>query len=57
MLYNQQHTNLVHTTDWAVYAKTFALYDATLTMPLAQAALKRLDPISMVRALMATDCH
>lgn len=48
LLFNQQHANLQHTTDLAVYGSAFALYDATLTMPLAQAALERLDQISMV---------
>jgi hypothetical protein len=48
MLFNQQHEKLTYTTDLAVYSKAFALYDATLTMPLAQAALQRLRPIAMV---------
>eukprot|EP00966_Prymnesium_polylepis_P043448 1007865-Prymnesium_polylepis.1 len=48
ILFNQQHSNLEHTTDFSVYAKAFALYDSTLTMPLSQHALARLRPISMV---------
>mmetsp|Transcript_33275 Transcript_33275/g.54978 ORF Transcript_33275/g.54978 Transcript_33275/m.54978 type:complete len:539 (+) Transcript_33275:78-1694(+) len=48
LLFNQQHANLVYTTDFAVYAKAFALYDATLTGPLSHRALARLSPISMV---------
>ena len=48
LLFNQQHANLEHTTDLAVYVRAFALYDSTLTMPLSQRALARLDPISAV---------
>lgn len=48
LLYNQPHSRLVHTSDFAIYGKAFAMYDYTLTMPLSRRALARLQPISMV---------
>jgi hypothetical protein len=48
LLFNQHHANLIHTTDFAVYARAFTLYDSSLTMPLSQKALSRLRPVSLV---------
>ena len=48
LLFNQHHANLIHTTDFAVYARAFTLYDSSLTMPLSQRALSRLRPVSLV---------
>ena len=48
LLFNQRHAELVHTTDMAVYARAFSLFDPSLSMPLSQQALTRLRPISLV---------
>ena len=48
VLFNQQAGKLGGTTDLAVYANAFALYDADLTSALASKLLAKLDKISFV---------